>query len=118
MSICILQTFKANIYGNIVTSPMLYDIISTLHNAMQDNEHDVLFDDDHVDMTSFMGDLTDAVENFWLKSEYFNQAELESELSACISNCENFQDLKFTVNGDDYRFEYINEKIKNGDYSK
>lgn len=118
MSIRIIQTFKADVYGNIVTSPMLYDIINTLHDAMQDNEHDVLFDDDHVDMRSFMGDLTDAVERFWLKSDYFNQGDLESELSACIRNCESFKDLRFSVNESDRHFEYINEKIQNGDYSK
>lgn len=118
MSIRILQTFKADVYGNIVTSPMLYDIISTLHDAMQDNEHDVLFDDDHVDMHSFMGDLMYAIERFWLNCEYFNQGDLESGLSACISDCENFQDLCFFVNGSEYCFEYINYKIQNGEYSK
>lgn len=128
MSLRILQTFEADVYGTIVTSPILYNTIGALHRAMLENRHDTFFghaQDEHntpyrtekLDMPSFMHDLIFAVEIYWLNTSYFALPNLESEIIACISNCENFQDLRLTIFGDDRYFDVINEKIKNGSYS-
>lgn len=125
----VTSKFQATVYGNTTDSPMIFDIMNFLHNAMLENEHDVFFDSEtdenaenaekqpKINMTEFMADLMYSVDRCYFKFEYFNQAEVESELESSIRNCGNFAELSFSINGIDYYFTDINEKIKNGAYN-
>lgn len=116
----VTSKFRATVYGNETESPTIYDIVNFLHDAMLENEHNVFFDDEKqqkINMPKFMADLMYSIDRCYFTFEYFNQAEVESELESSIRNCENFAELSFSINGIDYYFTDINEKIKNGFYN-
>lgn len=125
----VTSKFSATVYGTETDSPMIFDIMNFLHDAMQENEHNVFFDDEtdenaendekqpKINMTDFMADLMRSIERCYFKYEYFNQSEVESELGSCIRNCEKFTNLSFSIDGSDWCFECINENIKNGEYN-
>lgn len=116
----VISKFQATVYGNTTNSPTIYDIVNFLHDAMLENEHNVFFDDEKqpkINMSEFMADLMSCIERYYYKSEFFTQFEVETGLQSCISNCENFTDLGFSIDGCDWCFKYINEKIKNGEYN-
>lgn len=116
----VTSKFRATVYGTETDSPMIFDIMNFLHDAMLENEHDVFFDDEKqpkINMPKFMADLMGSIERCYFKFEYFNQTEVETSLETCIRNCEKFTDLRFSIDDSDWYFEYINEKIANGEYN-
>lgn len=64
----------------------------------------------------FIKKLALIIERAEFKFEYFDRTELENEFVENIDNANTFKDIQFTYCGSDWKFEVINEEIKNGKF--
>ena len=76
------------------------------------NKWDEIFND------KFINDLSDAIEIMYLKYDSFSYSEVENEFSDCVDKANNFNDIKFTYYGSDWKIESLNESIAKGEYNK
>lgn len=73
---------------------------------------------DEIFNDKFINDLSDTIERMYLKYDSFSYSEVENEFSNCVEKADNFNDIKFTYYGSDWKIESLNESIAKGEYNK
>lgn len=66
----------------------------------------------------FIEDLSNTIDRMYMKYDDFSYSELENEFSDCVDKANNFNDIKFTYYGSDWKIESLNESIAKGEYNK
>ena len=112
------QRFIGEVFGNQTDNQAIFWAMDFLYCSMLENENQVFgsAENSKIDLPGFMGDLMCSIEKCWRSSDAISIAEIENELGACILDCDCFERLKFNVFGSEWRFETLNENIKNGKY--
>lgn len=64
----------------------------------------------------FIKDFRDSTYTAYIKHDYFSYADYENEITDNIEKANSIKKLKITYYGLDWKFEYINENLRNGKY--
>lgn len=66
----------------------------------------------------FTKDLAHVIDTVYLKYDSISIGDIESEFYDSIKSADGFDDLSFTIDGDDWKFTWFNENLENGVYHK
>lgn len=93
-----------------ITDENIYFSLIYLLEAIEDKFGEVYNDD-------FVKDLSICIETLYFKYDIFSFVELEEEFDDCIQTALYFEDIEFQYYGNDWKIEWFNQKIKDGEYT-
>jgi putative pathogenicity island protein len=105
----IIQGFKAKINDVIFTDEIIYYSIKYILEEIEAKFGECYNED-------FVQDLYSTIEIMEQKYEMFSHDILTSDFYNCIEKANNFNEIKFEYDGDDWKIRDLNKKIKNRDY--
>lgn len=105
----IIQGFKAKINDVIFTDEIIYYSTKYILEEIEAKFGECYNED-------FVQDLYSTIEIMEQKYETFSHDILTSDFYNSIDKANNFNEIKFEYDGDDWKIRDLNEKIKNRDY--
>lgn len=101
----IITKFLGEINGVTINSEWIYHTCEYLLNNIEENFGECYNE-------KFVKDLADSLETIYLKYEELSISDIENGFIESINIAESFESIKFTIYGDDYKFEFLNNNRK------
>ena len=98
----VIKPFEAEINGVTIKDEAIYRTMCYLLDNIEDN-----FDECY--NKKFVEDLDEAIYTILTKYEDASNLDIEREFTDSIDDAESFEDLRFLMWGDDYKFEFLNK---------
>ena len=111
-------TFEGTINGILFTHQQMFDTVEFLLNCMEQHFGKMLnLKPDQIQFeTDFVEDLKLTIKDVWYKYDDISLGEIEAEFRDCIDVATTFDDLQFSISGETWKIEELNQKLEDRAY--